>query len=380
MTICALDAGISHPLRGGRLDDYPFDWKTFRVPPASAEHMHRAERVLMHVVAQSMLDAGYAPNEGPDRCGIYLGASGIGVDDSINSMLRLRSGEMLASLEAQLQTHPLRSELKKAVARAVDAEAPTVTPDSLSTTASVVAGRVSALFNTTGGHFAIDAGPASSLAALHVAAQALSLSHCDVVAVGALSPLLSASTFAVLQARGWLAGAEFDPLGELAQGTLPGEGAAALVLCRLEDAQREGRRVYAVLRSLTQASGFAKQGLSQLSKLVDRAARDALDAAGVEADLVAHAELQACGVVPWEDEELLGIRSAYARHRGHPLSVGTGALQVGFQQAASGMVSMLRAAMALEQGLVPGGHTPSARKSLGGRSGTPGPLLFFLRA
>lgn len=359
----AIDAGLAHPLRGGLLSEYPFDWKTFRVPPSTATQMHRAERVLMHVVAQSMLDAGIAPNEGPERCAIYLGASGIGVDETINSMLRLRSAELTDALRAQFKGHPNAAALVASVAKALEAEAPTVTPDSLSTTASVVAGRVSALFNTTGGHFAVDAGPASSLAALHLAAQALTLSQCDVVAVGALSPLLSASTYAVLQARGWLAQGEFDPLGELAQGTLPGEGAASLVLCRLEDAEREGRRVYAVLRSLTQASQFSRQGLSQLSKIVDRAAREGLDAAAVDADAVAHAEVQACGVVPWEDEELLGLRSAYAQHRGRPLSVGSGAHQVGFQQAASGMVSMLRAVMAVEQGTVPPTTSHAFRKS-----------------
>jgi enediyne polyketide synthase len=374
----AADAGIHSPMRGGRLSDFPFDWKAFRVPPQSASKMHRAERVLMQVVAQSMLDAGFVPNEGPERCGIYLGASGIGIDEEINYMLRLRSEELHAALGSELAARGHPKQLQEQVARALDAAAPSVTVDSLSTTASVVAGRVSALFNTTGGHFAVDAGPASSLAALRLAAQALTLAHCDVAVVGALSPLLSASTYAVLRARGWLAEAAFEPLGQQAGGTLPGEGAASLVLCRLEDAERDGRRVYAVLRGIAEASQFSHQGLSRLSKIVDRAAREALDAAAVDPDAVGHAELQACGVVPWEDEELLGVRSAYACRRAGPISVSAASAQVGFQQAASGMVSMLRAVLAVHHRNRPptAGGIDFRRSALGELQGlsSPAPL------
>ncbi|WP_257452836.1 SDR family NAD(P)-dependent oxidoreductase [Archangium lipolyticum] len=349
----ATGLGLHHALMGGFVEEEGRDWKRFRLPPNQVEKMHRMDRLLHLALLQATEDAGYGPEKSPGaRCAIYLGATGLGVDGKIDQTLRLRTPEMREHLAAMLQEHAEGDKLLEAVDRHVSEHTPPITVESIPTTATIVAGRLSSMLDTRGGHLAIDAGTASSLAALKFASQSLQHGHCDVAVVGAVAPLLSPSSFGLLAARGWLAAEELLALDARSSGTLPGEGAVALVLCRLDDALADGQRIYAVLHGVTSEMNL-KQGLSRMSRLVDRAARTCLDMTGVDPELVRHVEMQACGIPSLEDQEMLGLRSALGATRSELLTFSSAAPQVGFQQAASGLVSVMRAALALHGGMRP---------------------------
>ncbi|WNG44598.1 SDR family NAD(P)-dependent oxidoreductase [Archangium minus] len=342
---------LSHPLWGGFVPEEAKDWKQFRLPPAHVEKMHRMERLLHLTLLQATQDAGYSPDKSPGgRCAIYLGSTGLGVDLRTDQALRLRTPELREHLAAILQGRADSAQLLEAVDQLVDQLAPPIITESVPMTATMVANRLSSLLDTRGGHLAIDAGTASSMAALRMATLSLQLGHCDVAVVGAVAPLVSPSSFGVLAARGWLASQELLALDGRSAGTLPGEGAVALVLCRLDDALADKQRIYAVLHSVT-AEVNLKQGISRLSRMVDRAARACLDQAGVEAEQVRHVELQACGVPGLEDQEIIGLKSALTATRTEPLTFSTATPQVGFQHAASGLVSLMRAALSLHGGV-----------------------------
>jgi acyl transferase domain-containing protein/NAD(P)-dependent dehydrogenase (short-subunit alcohol dehydrogenase family) len=342
---------LRHPLMGGFVPDDGKDWRAFRLPPNHVEKMHRMERLLHVTMLQATQDAGYSPEKSPgSRCAIYLSSTGLGVDVKVDQALRLRSPEFRDHLAMLLQGRADGARLLEAVDQHVDAVAPPIITETVPMTATEVASHLSGLLDTRGGHLAIDAGTASSLAALKVASLSLQLGHCDVAVVGAVAPLLSPSSFGLLSARGWLAEQELLALDGRASGTLPGEGAVALVLCRLDDALADKQRIYAVLHGVA-AEVNLKQGLSRLSRMVDRAARACLDLAGVEAEQVRHVELQACGIAGLEDQEFMGLKAALAATRAEPLTFSTATPQVGFQQAASGLVSVMRAALSLHGGV-----------------------------
>lgn len=343
--------GVNHALMGGFVPEEGKDWKKFRLPPAHVEKMHRMERVLHLTLLQAAQDAGYGPEKSPGgRCAIYLGATGLGVDVKVDHTLRVRTPEFREHLAAVLEGHADGARLLESVDQLIHEKAPPIITESVPMTATMVANRLSSLLDTRGGHLAVDAGTASSMAALRFASLSLQLGHCDVAVVGALAPLVSPSSFGLLSARGWLAGQELLALDGRSAGTLPGEGAVALVLCRLDDALADKQRIYAVLHGVS-AEVNLKQGLSRLSRMVDRAARNCLDMAGVEAEQVRHVELQACGVPSLEDQEIIGLKSALAASRTEPLTFSTAAPQVGFLQAASGLVSLMRAALSLHGGV-----------------------------
>jgi len=356
----------ARPLYAGRVEPAPLDWRLFRMPPAHAAQLHRMERLLLQTLADALFDAGYTPEEGPgERCAIYLGATGLGVDERIDHGLRLRSGELLEVLRRTRGPDVADTHLS-AVAAHLDAQCPPVASDSLTTTASISAGRLSGVFGTSGGHFAVDAGAASGLAALHLAAQALNAGHCDVAVVGALSPLVSPSTYLALEARGWLASGRLRVLDAASDGMVPAEGAVAVVLRRIGDAHREGRPVRTVLRAIAEASGPA-HGVASISKLVEQASRRAMDAAGLEPDHVHHVEAQASGVVVLEDEELFGLHAAFAARHERPVTVSSASSNLGYTQAASGLVSLVRAVESVRRGMalpVAGLEVPRAAAQL----------------
>ncbi|MBM7118797.1 SDR family NAD(P)-dependent oxidoreductase [Archangium primigenium] len=343
--------GVRHALLGGFVPEEGKDWKLFRLPPTHVEKMHRMERLLHLTLVQATQDAGYGPDKSPGaRCAIYLGSTGLGVDVKIDQALRLRTPEFSEHLATLFQGRPDGARLLEAVARYVDQHAPPIVTETVPMTATMVANRLSSLLDTRGGHFAVDAGTGSSMAALRMASLSLQLGQCDVAVVGAVSPLLSPSAFGLLSARGWLASEELYALDGRAAGTLPGEGAVALVLCRLDDALADKQRIYAVLHGVGSDMN-PRTGLSRMSRLVDRAARACMELGGVEPDQVRHLELQACGVRGLEDQELLGLKAAFCATRSEPLTVSTAAPQVGFQQGASGLVSVMRAALSLHAGV-----------------------------
>ncbi len=343
--------GLDRPLMGGFAPEEGKDWKQFRLPPNQVEKMHRMERLLHLALLQATQDAGYGTEKSPGaRCGIYLGATGMGVDETSDSTLLLRMPEFREHLAALLQQQPDSARLLAAVDQHVRQHAPPITVESIPMTATVVAGRLAGVLDTRGGHLAVDAGTASSLAALKFASLSLQQGHCDVAVVGAVAPLLGPSSFGLLAARGWLAEQELLALDGRSAGTLPGEGAVALVLCRLDDALADGQRIYAVLHGITSEVNL-KQGASRMSRMVDRAARACLDLTGVDPELVRHVEMQACGIAALEDQEYLGLKAALAATRSEPLTFSSAAPQVGFQQAASGLVSVMRAALSLHGGV-----------------------------
>ena len=111
----------------------------------------------------------------------------------------------------------------------------------------------------------------------------------------------------------------------------------------------KGWRILAVVHAVAEASSDS-WGAASVAGLVERASRAAMEAAGVEPEAVHHLEAQASGVVPLEDEELWGLGAAYAARRSGPASVSSASANVGFQAAASGLVSLVRAVESVRQG------------------------------
>ena len=119
---------------------------------------------------------------------------------------------------------------------------PALLDETGSFTSSTLASRLSKTFNLMGGALAIDAGCASSLAALHSAADLLRSGACDTVLCAAAQRALDRPAYEELALLGWLSSARTDT-----PAFTPGEGVVLLLLRRLSDARRDGDRVLAVI-------------------------------------------------------------------------------------------------------------------------------------
>ncbi len=122
--------------------------------------------------------------------------------------------------------------------------------------ASVAASRVAREFRLGGPSFTVSAEENSGLKAVEAAARALQRGEVDAAVVGAADAAGDGRALAGAHAlKPWSVSGRARPFDAAADGATPGEGAATVVLKRLEDALRDGDRVYAVIKGIGAASG-----------------------------------------------------------------------------------------------------------------------------
>ena len=124
-----------------------------------------------------------------------------------------------------------------------------------------IAGRVANLFNLRGPNFIVDAACASALAAWTPRSRGLSSTSSTRV-TGGVDRNMGASTFVKFCKIGALSATGTRPFDEGADGFVMGEGAALFVLKRLADAERDGDRIYAVIRGIGGASDGRGKGIT----------------------------------------------------------------------------------------------------------------------
>ena len=120
---------------------------------------------------------------------------------------------------------------------------------------NVIAGRVANRLDLGGINCVVDAACASSLSALRMAISELIEKRCDMMITGGVDTdntifmYMSFSKTPAFSKQGKICPFDVD-----ADGMLIGEGLGMIVLKRLEDAQRDGDRIYAVIKGMGTSS------------------------------------------------------------------------------------------------------------------------------
>ena len=114
----------------------------------------------------------------------------------------------------------------------------------------ILCGRLAYHLGVHGPVMAVDTACSSSLVALHLGSEHLRSGRCDLAIVGGVQVASSAKESFVLlsQTRALASDGRSKTFSEAADGYGRGEGAAVLVMMRLEDAQAQGRRIVGVVR------------------------------------------------------------------------------------------------------------------------------------
>lgn len=344
-----LPPGSARQLRGAILDDFDIDWRALKMPPLQLERMHRMEKLALATMSEALDDAGLRVGSGPfDRGQIFIAASTLAPDPGTDHGRRIRRFELQAPVSEAIAARlpAQQADIDELIANLFNLAAPPIDPDSMLTSASLIAGRISHLFDFRGGHAAVDAGFSSSLAAIERATAALATDACDVALVAALSPLLTPSALLAFAHRGWLAAGAPRPFAADADGTVLGEGCLALVLRRAADTG--GTRVYACIDAVTGVTPARPDEPEAITRATQEAATAALEAAACAASDLAFVESRAAGVAEADRAEAAGLAAALPGGKGErPLR--SSVAQLGFLQAASGMLALVRAALTLEE-------------------------------
>jgi iturin family lipopeptide synthetase A len=315
------------PVSGALSDIAAFDADLFGISPAEAAVTDPQQRLFLEVCQQALEHAGYAG--AGSRTGVYAG-SGMALY-SLRTYLR----ENLSGTDAGDQLSALQ------VAIGND-------PDFLAT-------RVAYRLGLTGPAVTVRTACSTSLVAVHTAINALLAGDADMALAGAAAlhvPGVAGYRYeqgSILSSTG--ACRAFDAA---ADGTIGGNGVAAVLLKPLEAALADGDTVHAViLGSAINNDGSAKQGFTWPGVAGQvTVVRDALAAAGVEPGSVGYVEAHGTGTALGDPIEVAALREAFGE-RSDPLLVGSVKPNIGHLDTAAGMAGLLKAVLALRAGIIP---------------------------
>ncbi|MFD8825306.1 type I polyketide synthase, partial [Streptomyces sp. NPDC059605] len=224
-------------------------------------------------------------------------------------------------------------------------------------TRSLIANRVSYVLGLRGPSLTVDAGQASSLAAVHLACQSLRSGESDLAVAGGVELLLAPESRAVAESFGGL-----SPDGRCftfdarANGYVRGEGGAVVVLKRLSAALADGDHVHAVLRGSAVNNDGGGPGLTVPHEDAQQdVLRRACLRAGVDPSEIQYVELHGTGTPVGDPVEAAALGAVLGRGRpaDEPLLVGSAKTNVGHLGAAAGMAGLLKVILSVSRGLLP---------------------------
>ncbi|MFI9760075.1 SDR family NAD(P)-dependent oxidoreductase [Streptomyces sp. NPDC051963] len=353
---------------GGFLPRIPFDPLSYGIPPTSLGAIEPVQLLALEAARRALEDSGYGERGRAfdrARTSVVFGAEA-GSDLSNATTLR-------AVLPSYYGTIP----------DGVEQQLPQLTEDSFpGMLANVVSGRIANRLDLGGANFTVDAACASSLAAVDVACKELVGGTSDVVLCGGadlhngINDYVLFSSVHALSPTG--RSRAFD---SSADGIALGEGVACVVLKRLADAERDGDRIYGVIKGVGSSSDGRSLGLTAPRPEGQRAALErAYRNAGVSPADVGLVEAHGTGTVVGDRTELTILSEVFSEAGAEAGGCALGSVksQIGHTKCAAGLAGLIKTVLALHHGVKP--PTLHVERPNSGWSKDNSPFVFHAQA
>jgi amino acid adenylation domain-containing protein len=305
-----------------------FDATFFGIGAREATLLDPQQRMLLELAWNALEHAGIDPTVGDARIGVYAGTAN-------NSYV-----------------HALRDENPELIQQA--GEFATM----LASEKDYVATRIAHRLNLNGPAVSVHTACSTGLVAVVQAWHALASGQCDIALAGG-------ATVIVPQEGGYLhvegamesADGHCRPFDAKASGTVFASGGALVALKRLEDAQRDGDNLYAVIRGVgLNNDGGEKASFTAPSVSGQAAAiRMALEHANLGARSIGYVEAHGTGTALGDPIEIAALTQAWSQDTNDRQFCGIGSVKgnLGHTIAAAGVLGLIKAAFAVRYGIIP---------------------------
>ena len=341
--------------KGGFLDPYSFDPTEFSLPPTVLEATDTSQLLGLVAAKAALEDAGYGPDREFDReqTSIILGVTG-----TLELVVPLGARLGHPHWKKALQESGLNDQLVDEVMTRISADYVPWQENSFpGLLGNVVAGRIANKLDLHGTNCVVDAACASTLSAAHLALLELQGGQADMVIAGGVDTFNDIFMYMCFSKTPALsASGKIRPFDADSDGTLIGEGLGMVVFKRLADAERDGDRIYAVVKGVgTSSDGKERAVYAPFSPGQARALRRAYEHAEISPRTVELVEAHGTGTKVGDAVEFEALKGVYAEASSDKTwcALGTVKSQIGHTKAAAGSAGMIKACLALYQKVLP---------------------------
>src|SRR5271165_1596436 len=338
----------------------PAKWR-LPIPPRVVDAMDEAQRWAIACTREALEDYGYPDRPlNTERTAVILGNAMAG-EKHYFTALRIYFPEYASQLSHSASFAALPEASRRDITRELHDRIaqwiPDITEDTMpGELSNCIAGRIANVFNLRGPNYVVDAACASAMAAMSSAAEGLVANDFDVAISGGIDRNMGASTFVKFSKIGALSATGTRPYAEGADGFVMGEGAVIFVLKRLADAERDGDKIYAVLRGIGGASDGKGKGITAPNPVGQKLAIErAWHNAGVSPATVTLMEGHGTSTSVGDVVEVQSMAEVFGSFNLPVGSVALGSVKsnIGHLKGAAGAAGLLKAALALRDSVLP---------------------------
>lgn len=306
-----------------------FDAAFFGISAPEARAMDPQQRLMLQQTWRLLEDAGYAPRSlSGANIGIFMGVSTSGYAQLLDEAGQKTEGYSGAGL------------------------APSVAPN-----------RASFYFNFSGPSLAIETACSSALVAIHRAVAAIQAGDCEAAIAGGMNALLSLNLFESFAKAGMLGkDGRSKPFSAHADGYGRAEGIGLVFLKRLEDAERDGDHILAVVRGSAENHGGRASSLTAPNPKAQAALlMQAYRRAGFDPRTVSYIEAHGTGTPLGDPIEIEALRTAFSALSSEaearfgpmpPMSCGIGSVKsnIGHLEVGAGAAGLIKVLLQMKHG------------------------------
>jgi polyketide synthase PksN len=299
-----------------------FDAAFFHISPREAEWMDPQARLLLQSIYSCAEDAGCINQLRGSDTGVFVGACTFGY------------AERIAELNPVVDPHAGSGNLQ-----------------------TLMANRVSFIFNFKGPSVTVNTACSSSLVALHYATNALRRGECATAFVSGVNLLLSSLHYRYLSCIGALSpSGRCNTFDSAADGYVPGEGIASILLKPLQQAQADGDHIYAVIKGSAALHGGYTPSLTAPSVAgEENVILKAWENARIDPATLSYIEAHGTGTPLGDPIEVSSLKKAFSRFTQQQAfcAMGSAKSNIGHAEGAAGIAGVLKVIQQMRHGKIP---------------------------